>query len=223
MSDEDSILEIKKDNLYENSIKKLQLNLLNISKTIGYHNNYPYFREQKTNTFIPNMNPQSSILNQKQLRELHAYIPFVNQYKDLKLGYSFNVDGTSLTTFYDKSYYINNSILVLKDDSDNIFGAYVSEAIQKKFRKFYGDGETFLFSFYNTNKINYFPCTSGNDRIIYSDDIRLAFGCSGDTFSLSLENDFYNGYTGKTETFNNELLSSQERFIIVNLELWSFV
>lgn len=222
-SEEDSIQKINISENFEKRINKLQINLNNLQNKIDTHNDYPYFRVQNTNKYIPQLQNETSILSTKQIRELHAFLPYFNQYKDLKLIYSSKVDGTALRTFYEKSYYINNSILVLKDDSQNIFGAYVSEAIQIKYNKFYGDGETFLFSFFKSNKINYFPCVPGNDQIIFSDDKRLAFGCSGNNFSLCLENDFLNGYTGYTDTFQNLPLSSNAQFMPINIELWTFI
>ena len=45
-------------------------------------------------------------------------------------------------------YHKNNSILVIKDDDDNIFGAYASECFEPN-KNFSGTGECFLFTFYN--------------------------------------------------------------------------
>ena len=57
---------------------------------------------------------------------------------------------------------------------------------------------------------------------MYCDDEQICFGCSDDYFSLSLRDDFYEGYTHTTQTYQNLLLSSKDKFIIVKLELWAF-
>ena len=57
---------------------------------------------------------------------------------------------------------------------------------------------------------------------MYCDDNQICFGCSDDDFSLSLRNDFLEGYSNITQTYQNRPLSSKDKFIIVKLELWAF-
>ena len=206
---------------YKDTMINLSRNYYNISHNIETYNDYPFFRIQNTNKYIPKLSKESEILNKQQLRELHSFLPYFQQYKDLTLLYSMSVDGTALQTFYTKAEGTQNSILVIKDDSNNIFGAYITEDIHIKYNEFYGTAETFIFTFFDTNRIHVFPATQQNDYYIYSDNKRLAFGCSDDAFSLRLEDDFWNGYTAKTKTFNNLPLSKSEKFIVVKLELWA--
>jgi len=44
--------------------------------------------------------------------------------------------------------------------------------------KFYGTGETFVFSFYKGDRIHSYASTGLNDYYIYTDMEMIAFGCS---------------------------------------------
>jgi len=142
--------------------------------------------------------------------------------KNLNLIYSTAKDGCNLKTFYAKSEKIQNSILIIKTDDGDAFGVYASEDYKCNTQGFYGTGETFLFTFYNTDRIHTFPCSGVNDYYIYSDEKILSFGCSDNYFSLSLEKDFLCGYSKTTLTFKNAVLSQKDNFFISKLELWTF-
>ena len=127
----------------------------------------------------------------------------------------------ALRSFYDKCEQVNNSILVIKDEDGNVFGGYASEAWKPKYT-FYGTGECFLFTYYKENRINIFPSSGQNDHYMYGDDEQICMGCSNDYFSLSLRNNFLDGYSKSTVTYNNENLDNKDKFTIVKLELWTF-
>ena len=185
--------------------------------------NYPYFIPDNSLQYLPKLNTPSEILNSMQLKQLHSNLPDYHKYTNLKLHFSISVDGSSLKSFYNRCYdrKINNSLLVVKDSENNIFGAYVSEMLQPT-NKFAGTAECFLFTFYKENKIYVFNSTKKNEHYIYCDSYQICFGCSDDCFSLCLSNNFLNGYSQKTQTYDNENLTKSDKFIITKLELWGF-
>ena len=183
--------------------------------------NYPYFTSHNTAQYLPKLNIPSEIFSSIQLKELHSKLPYYHQYTNLKRVFSISVDGCALRSFYDKCEKVNNSILVLKDEDENIFGGYASEAWSPKYT-FYGTGECFLFTYYKENRINIFSSTGQNDHYMYGDDEQICMGCSDDYFSLSLRNNFLDGYSKSTKTYNNESLNNKDKFTIVKLELWTF-
>ena len=77
-----------------------------------------------------------------QLKELHSKLPYYHQYTNLKRVFSISVDGCALRSFYSKCENVNNSIIVVKDDEGNVFGAYASEAFKPQ-STFYGTGDYF--------------------------------------------------------------------------------
>ena len=218
---EEGILEIYKNQDW-NQVVPLILDAIDHTKNKDKaYGNYPYFRTKTKIDFLPKLDVPSDIFSAYQLKELYEFLPDSHQYSDLYRVFSISIDGCALKTFYNKCQEINNSILVIKDDDDNIFGAYASECFEPN-RNFSGTGECFLFTFYKGNKIHVFNSTGINRFFMYCDDEQICFGCSDDYFSLSLRNDFLEGYSHTTQTYQNQPLSSKDKFIIVKLELWAF-
>ena len=216
----DSICEIYKDPAYENKIEQV---LESVEKYIHgkESGNYPYFRYENTIQYLPKLDVPSEILSSAQLKQLHSKLPDYHQYTNLKRIFTISVDGCALRSFYGKCEDVNNSILVVKDSENNIFGAYASEAFAPK-NTFYGTGECFLFTFYKESKIQVFNSTGKNDHYMYGDNDQVCFGCSDDYFSLALTNNFLDGYSKKTSTYDNDILNGEDKFKIVKLELWGF-
>ena len=182
------------------------------------------FRIENTTKYIPKLSKPSKILTDKKLIEIHSHLPYYHQYKDFKLLYNMDKDGTSFTTLIDKGSEYENTILFLKSSENEIFGAYLSESLRIKYHDFYGTAETFIFTFYNTNKIRVYHATQSNDLYIYTDPEKIAFGCSDDNFSLSVEENFKNCFSDTTVTYNNPPLwkENTSNVTIVNCELWTF-
>ena len=69
-----------------------------------------------------------------------------------------------------------------------------------------------------------FPATGENSMIQYCD--KGGFGMGGGVmdgrFGLFIESDFWRGSSIRTECFENEILSGQETFNIIDMEVWGF-
>ena len=70
---------------------------------------------------------------------------------DWTLLYSLNTDGVSMGTFYERCRSWKITLIVIRDKGGFIFGAFCTEKWVKS-TKFYGTGETFLFTFRDENK-----------------------------------------------------------------------
>ena len=218
---EDCLFEIEKTPEWDKVIPDI-IQAIDLKKDNNFNSKeYPYFHIQNAVQYLPNLDKPSEILNTNQLKELHSRLPSYHQYASLYRIFSLSVDGSALKTFYDKCEEINNSVLVIKDDEGNIFGAYASEVFTPT-STFSGTGECFLFTYFNTNKIHIYNATGINEHYMYCDNDQICFGCSGDYFSLSLRNNLLDGYSKYTDTYKNEPLNNKDKFIIVKLELWGF-
>ena len=142
----------------------------------------------------------------------------------MNLLYSLIHDGSSIKTFLNKTEGYKSLILFVKDNYNSIFGAYSNEGFKYNPNKLYGTGETFIFSYFNSNDIHIYLSTEENERYIYTDYNRLSFGLTNENFSLSLENDFESGYSKQTKTFHNPSLSlsPNNNFVILNIECYTF-
>ena len=81
------------------------------------------------------------------LRQLAAALPSRFCYADWRILYSTAVHGISLNTFYQKTHGCGCCLLALRDASGNVFGGFCTEWREPSGEaKFYGGGETFLYS-----------------------------------------------------------------------------
>ena len=126
-----------------------------------------------------------------------------------------------MKTLYKKCEGIKNSVLIIKDNEKNIFGAFVSDALYPS-GTFSGTPDAFLFTFHKEEKIHIYKATQINDNYMYCDYEQISFGSSGDGFSLCLKNNLLDGYSKTTDTYKNKPLNGGEKFTIVNLEIWGF-
>ena len=222
-NDEETIKITKKNN-YKDIMSTLKNDIFSFISKKEIYNNYPYLRVENTTKFIPKLSENSKILNEKKLIEIHSHLPYYHQYKDLKLLYSMDKDGTDLVTMINKGSSYENTILLAKSDKYEIFGAYLSESLRILYGDFYGTAETFIFTFYDTDKIRVFPATRKNDLYIYTESGKIAFGCTEENFALSFEDNFGCCFTGKTITFDNPPLVKENvsNITILNCELWTF-
>ncbi|CAD5114508.1 DgyrCDS3632 [Dimorphilus gyrociliatus] len=134
--------------------------------------------------------------------------------------YSTDKHGFSLKSLYRSMKGIDSPILiVIKDTSNNVFGAQVSCAL-KVSDYFYGTGESFLFTFFPQFKK--FAWSGTNQFFVKGNLESLAIGSGQGSFGLWLDGDIYHGRTHHCETYNNDLLTSQEDFVVKGLEAWSF-
>lgn len=207
---------------YEETIMSALIDIANHEEDLALINDYPYFRINPVIKFVPRLDQSSEILSERQIKELHMHLPYYQQYKHFKLLYSTTKHGTSMKTFYNNVADHNTSIVVIKDDNQQIFGGYLSEEIRNS-QKFYGTGETFVFTFHNSERIQIFQASMKNENFIYSDEDVFAMGCDDKNFAMAIREDFLKGNSHKTITFNNQVLAYDENFFVNKFEVWSII
>ncbi|NWI54768.1 NCOA7 protein, partial [Calyptomena viridis] len=136
------------------------------------------------------------------------------------LAYSTLEHGTSLKTLYRKSASLDSPVLLVIKDMDNqIFGAYATHPFRFS-DHYYGTGETFLYTFSPHFKV--FKWSGENTYFINGDTSSLELGGGGGRFGLWLDADLYHGRSNSCSTFNNDILTKKEDFIIQDVEVWTF-
>ncbi|KAK0454164.1 TLD-domain-containing protein [Desarmillaria tabescens] len=97
------------------------------------------------------------------------------------LLYSLDQLGISLNTLYSRSEQPEpvSALVVIKDDGDTIFGAFVGDGIrQSRERGYYGSGESFLWRYSNC-KLSVYKPTGRNSYIALCEFNYLSFGGGG--------------------------------------------
>lgn len=167
----------------------------------------------------PVLNGESNIMHLEEIQKLSPHLPLRVTGHPWNLIYGTARDGFSLKNMYRSMNDIASPVLlVIKDTEGQIFGAFSSTAIHVS-SCFYGNGETFLFSFMPQLKV--FKWTGKNTLFLKGDTDLLAIGGGSGKFGLWLDGDLNHGGSQPCETFNNEILSPKEEFLIQDLEVWT--
>ena len=221
IKNEDNVFEVFKSENYEKIVPNLIKIIDSKNKEDKQSEEYPYFNPKNPIKYLPRLDIPSEILNNTQLKEIHCHLPYFHQYVSLYRIFSLSVDGSALKSFYKKCEGIKNSILVIKDDEGNVFGAYASDVFYPS-STFCGSRDSFLFTFYKEDEIHVYKATEINENYMYCDNEQVCFGNTDDYFSLSLKNNLLDGYSNTTTTYQNKPLNNKDKFVIYKLEVWGF-
>ncbi|KAJ3327746.1 oxidation resistance protein 1 [Blyttiomyces sp. JEL0837] len=148
--------------------------------------------------------------------------PLLREASKWRLLYSLDHHGISLNTLYRKCEEEagNAVMLAIKDGNGDVFGAFASEAFRVR-PGYYGNGSCFLWKSEN-GQVKVFKATGTNDYLILSEPNFFALGGGEGHFGLWVDEDLYNGHSGRCQTFDNDQLSSTAEFDVVGLEIWAF-
>ncbi|GAM23294.1 hypothetical protein SAMD00019534_064690 [Acytostelium subglobosum LB1] len=172
--------------------------------------------------FVPTLFGNSAYIDPEDTLHIISDLPRQLQLRDWVLLYQTGRDGISMNTFFNKTESQGACIIFMRDFNHNIFGGFLSESIRRS-NTFYGSGECFLFKLkpayqpYHWSRENRcFILTSNNF-------ISMGAGNNG-KYGLWLDDNFDEGTSGKSETFNNDPLSTlEEDFKCLDMEIWGFV
>lgn len=112
--------------------------------------------------YIPNKSDKSEILSDLKISNLVENFPSMMKTMDWTLVYSVNRDGVSVGTFFEKCRDWRYTLLVIKDTNGYVFGGFCCET-WKQSTKFYGTGESFIYTFKNGDDITVYDWTGEND------------------------------------------------------------
>ncbi|NWX83924.1 NCOA7 protein, partial [Nothoprocta pentlandii] len=178
-----------------------------------------YYEEEDDDT-LPVLKHHSALLENMHIEQLARRLPARVQGYPWRLAYSTLEHGTSLKTLYRRSAALDSPVLLVVKDMDNqIFGAYATHPFRFS-DHYYGTGETFLYTFSPNFKV--FKWSGENTYFINGDTSSLELGGGGGRFGLWLDADLYHGRSNSCSTFNNDILSKKEDFIIQDVEVWTF-
>ncbi|XP_034965135.2 nuclear receptor coactivator 7 isoform X2 [Zootoca vivipara] len=169
---------------------------------------------------LPVLKNQSVLLENMHIEQLAQCLPARVQGYPWRLVYSTQEHGTSLKTLYRKSASLDSPVLLVIKDMDNqVFGAYATHPFHFS-DHYYGTGETFLYTFDPLFKV--FKWSGENTYFINGDVTSLELGGGDGRFGLWLDADLYHGRSNCCSTFNNDILSKKEDFVIQDVEVWTF-
>ncbi|CAD8212199.1 unnamed protein product [Paramecium octaurelia] len=169
--------------------------------------------------YLPQMMQQSQICDNDELIQIIAHVPSIYKTSNWKLIFSNVINGSSFHTLLHKCENRSPLILAIKDVHECKFGAYLNESLKLTFGKFFGNGETFLWTL-KENEFKAYRWSEINNYFIFCESDGFAIGC-GDQFGLYINHSLTAGNTNKCETYKNEILTLTNDFSIKILEIWS--
>nr|XP_033791962.1 nuclear receptor coactivator 7 isoform X2 [Geotrypetes seraphini] len=176
--------------------------------------------DEEADDILPDLKHHSGIFEDVHIEKLAQCLPARVQGYPWQLVYSTLEHGTSLKTLYRNLASLDSPVLLVVKDMDNqVFGAYATHPF-KLSDHYYGTGETFLYTFCPEFKV--FKWSGENSYFINGDISSLDLGGGGGKFGLWLDADLYHGRSNSCSTFNNEILSKKEDFIVQDVEVWTF-
>ncbi|CAG8520089.1 2931_t:CDS:2 [Ambispora leptoticha] len=144
------------------------------------------------------------------------------------LLYSIDQNGTSMTTMYNNVKDKGPLVLALKDENDQVFGAFINESL-KPWSSYYGTGECFLWKcIYNDAEestpptVEFYLWTGRNEFLIFSEHDYVAIGGGDGRTGLWIDSNLERGQSFSCDTFDNQPLSMFPDFDCLGLEIWGF-
>jgi len=159
------------------------------------------------------------ILEQSQLREATKGVPRHVPTSQMHMIYSTFSDKRSFKVLYKRVVKASSTLLVIRERSGNIFGAFVNEP-WRVYNSYFGSADTYVFSFNGKLQIH---SASGNNMFFQlCRHDHLAVG-GGKGFAIFVYDNLKHGLSKTSETFQNPPLAGQhgtEKFEIDTLEVW---
>ena len=160
------------------------------------------------------------------ISELTIKLPYLYKNKRWKLVYKPELHGLSLQSFFREVEGTGPNIIVIKEFDKYIFGAFMPISWTTS-SVFYGSGESFLYTFRNSQTIHCYYATMKDDCFVCSNHEGIIFGAGEGKFrkgaGLFINSTLEQGYSLDSQTYGNQILSCGINFQIVNIEVWALL
>lgn len=175
----------------------------------------------------------SSIINKEQLQAIWSWLPSRMAVYQPELLYTTEEHGTSLKTLYTRTENKGPTLLIVKTETNEIFGAYCSSDWSErtaggKNLTYFGTGETFIFTLNpEPRKYDWIGIDPDNEIVntanmfLAGDNSMLTVG-GGSGEALQLDENLFQGRTETCDTFKNPPLVDTGDFHCKVIEVFGF-
>jgi hypothetical protein len=161
---------------------------------------------------------RGSILTKIEIDSIHESLPLRFRNIPWHLLYSTREHGISLQTLYVNCFEQGPCLVVIKTEDFETIGAFSPESFLINQRKYYGSGESFIFSFKNDQYKTY-KWTKANENFIFSSKNYLSFGAPKP--AICINEDLLHGSSYASDTYGNQQhLTSRQDFDCYVVEVW---
>jgi hypothetical protein len=170
-----------------------------------------------------------SFASEKHLAHIQNALPRRYAKQPWKLLYSTREHGISINTLYDKTNEKGACIILIQTIDENIMGVFLSESLQSYKSKYYGGGESVLFTF-RGRKFSSYAWSKKNEYFILTNRNYIAVGGSiiddeyiDQSWAIYVDANLHRGSTYACETFDTkEPLHDHSDFEVYAIEIWGF-
>eukprot|EP01083_Nonionella_stella_P099636 280137_1 len=169
----------------------------------------------------------SSILHETHMKRIIYQCATITHYVEWRCFYKAAHDGFSKHTFAHEVSKIdgNKSLLIVRDTSNYVFGAYIDGASWCKSLHYKGSCNCFVFHFgghyANANHNLYIhKATACEPYYLHRNHKSITIGRGG-AAAIYFDMDFSNGTTTYCKTFNSPPLTPRKCFAIQSIEIWA--
>jgi len=176
--------------------------------------------------FIPNVigNKRVPLLSDQQRLDLAKVLPLDKRKRDWTLIYSTFDHGTLWSALMQQLEENGPYILIVQTIKGTLLGAYMAtDTVSQKPNSYYGEGETFVFTYKTQGKFRCYPWTRKNKYFIMTYNSLVIGGGSSSKAAIFIDEDLTSGSSGESETFANPPLAETEDFKIYGIEVWGLV
>ena len=159
---------------------------------------------------------ESKILTEADASLIRPSLPYQYRNATWKLLFQLSTHGCSYISFYEKCMNHSPVILVILTDKKDRIGAYSSKPF-KISKSFYGNGETFVFTF--TPQFHAYKWQNTNQYFISSSKNDISIG-GGGTAAIWMDGTFNHAFSEACTTFNSPILTQSSHFKILDVEVW---
>jgi len=157
----------------------------------------------------------SPILSKPVAKKIASHLPPVLQMDDFKLLFSSNEHGSYLHTLYSKARGHGPTVLIVKDQTNSVFGAFASESWRKGS---FGTGQSFVFTM--TPQVKVFNWAGKHSHFFNAQSTQLGIG--GPKCAIWLDEKLRSGVSEECGTFGSPPLAKTTHFDCYGVELWGF-
>ncbi|CCM04159.1 uncharacterized protein FIBRA_06321 [Fibroporia radiculosa] len=153
------------------------------------------------------------VLNAELADALRPHFPALSRLpRSWSLLYSLDQHGISLNTLYTRCQsHMGGALVVMRDSSEAIFGAWMGEGIRPSKGSYYGSGESFLWKLIpgkSDKQLRVFKWTGKNDYVALCEPEYISFGGGDGHYGLYLDDSLIDGSSAWCPTYDNEPLCS---------------
>ena len=197
--------------------------VLSFCRTVEPSNRRSVFNPPDALTPNHRPSPYSQLVSIDDMNAISSHAPVRHRHKKWVLLYSTLRDGISMQTLLRKAKGHAPTVLLVRDMSKHVFGAFCSESWRVS-QRYFGTGETFVF------RVDPDPAVwkwwldksneQQNDFFLWGSPEGIAVGGAGG-YAIWLDSQLCHGLSRCSATFGNSCLASVEEFPIGAVELWA--